>query len=77
MNNTKISVELIVGLIISLLSAYYWSEIGSELAGNAKISPEEVPTLYRFSYRLFPFADLTITVIGMVLFYAGLRKLRQ
>lgn len=77
MGSFKLSIELIVGLILALISAYYWSEIGSDLSGSAKIPPHEVPTLYRLTYRLFPFADLAITVIGMLLFYSGLRKLRQ
>lgn len=77
MGNFKISIELIVGLAFALISAYYWSEIGSDFTGSAKTPPHEVPTLYRFTYRLFPFADITITVVGMVLFYTGLKRLRE
>ncbi len=77
MSNFKISIELIVGLALTCLSVYYWSEIGSDLSGSAKIHPHEVPMLYRFTYRLFPFADMAITVTGMVLFYTGLKKLRE
>jgi len=77
MRNFKFSIELVVGLALSLISAYYWSEIGSDLVGSAKVHPDEVPLFYRYTYRLVPFADFALTVIGMVLFYAGLRKLRE
>lgn len=77
MGHFKISIELIVGLILTIISAYYWSEIGSDFTGSSKLAYSEIPTPYRLTYRLFPFADFTITVVGMVLFYAGLKKLRS
>ncbi|GEM_PF-5434377 len=77
MSRFKISIELVIGLALTIVSAYYWSEIGSDFTESSKLAYSEIPLLYRFTYRLFPFADLTITVIGMILFYAGLKKLRQ
>ncbi|MCX8030668.1 MAG: hypothetical protein N3A59_03680 [Thermodesulfovibrionales bacterium] len=77
MNKVKISFELVVGLIITIISAYYWSEIGSDFTGSSKLIYSEIPLFFRYTFRLFPFADFTITVIGMVLFYTGLKKLRS
>ncbi len=67
----KINKELITGLILTLISAYYWAFIGSSrpLA--------QVPLLYRYSFRLYPYLDMTFTVTGMLFFYRGLKKLRE
>jgi hypothetical protein len=67
----KLSAELIIGLALTLVSAYYWGTVGSAapLAG--------VPAFYRYTFRLFPYFDLFITVVGMLFFYRGLKKLRE
>ncbi len=65
----KISLQLVAGLALTLLSAYYWSAFGH--------SPvNQVPAFFRYSYRLFNYADMFITVVGMFLFYSGLKRLR-
>lgn len=66
----KISIELVAGLALTLASAYYWSTFGH--------SPfNEVPSFYRYSFRLFPYLDIIITALGMMLFYRGLKKIRK
>ncbi len=66
----KISKELVIGLVLTVISAYYWSVIGNSISVN------DVPLFYRFTYRLYPYLDFVITVIGMLFFYRGLMKLR-
>ncbi len=66
----KISVQLVVGLVLTLGAAYYW--------GTFAHSPlDEVPLFYRYTFRLYPYLDLLITFVGMLIFYAGLKKLRR
>ncbi len=66
----KISAQLIIGLALTLVSAYYW--------GTFAHSPlNEVPVFYRYTFRLYPYLDLMITFVGMLLFYSGLKKLRR
>jgi hypothetical protein len=62
---------LIIGLILTGISVYYWAAIG-----NAR-PLSEVPLFYRYTYRFFPFADILFSVAGMMLFYKGLRRLRE
>ena len=66
----KISKELVIGLILTTISAYYWSAIGSARPLS------EVPVLYQYSYRLYPYLDIVLSAIGMFFFYRGLKKLR-
>ncbi len=75
MGRFKISIELVAGLALSLISAYYWSEIGSDFWGTSKVTADQVPLPFRFTYRLVPFLDFVITAMGMMIFYRGLRKL--
>ena len=67
----RISKELVIGLIVTLLSAYYWGEVG-------KTRPlAEVPVFYQYTYRLYDYVDIILTAVGMFLFYRGLNKLRS
>ncbi len=64
----KISGELIIGLALNLVSVYYWGTVGR--GGVA-------PLFYRYSFRLYPYLDIVLTFLGMLLFYRGLMKLRK
>ncbi len=66
----KISLQLVIGLALTLLSAYYWGTVGK----TAPLS--EVPVFLRYTFRLYPYLDYAITFLGMLLFYRGLKKLR-
>jgi len=67
----KISIELVIGLAMTLLSAYYWGTVGNT-------SPlTSVPEFFRYTYRLYPYLDLVITAVGMFLFYRGMKRLRE
>jgi len=67
----KISIELVAGLALTLLSAYYWGTVGNTAPlGN-------VPVFFRYTFRLYPYTDFMITVLGMFLFYRGLMRLRR
>jgi hypothetical protein len=67
----KLNPQLIIGLVLTLLSAYYWGAIG-------KVVPlSSVPVVYQYTFRLYPYFDYFITVAGMFLLYWGLRKLRR
>jgi len=67
----RISKELIAGLILTLISVYYWGEVG-------KMRPlADVPLFYRYTFRLFPYFDIVLTAVGMFLFYRGFNKLRR
>ncbi len=66
----KISVELVVGLALTLVSAYYWGAVGH---GHGNM----IPVFYRYTFRLYPYIDIVLTFIGMLLFYRGLMKLRK
>ena len=62
---------LIIGLLITIASAYYWAAIG-------KARPlAEVPLVFQYTYRLYPYVDVVITAAGMLAFYRGLMKLRK
>ena len=67
----KLNPQLIIGLALTLLAAYYWGAIG-------KVVPlSSVPVFYQYTFRLYPYFDYFITVVGMFLFYYGLKKLRK
>ncbi len=67
----KISIELVIGLVVTILSAFYW---GTPMH-TAPLG--EVPVVYQYTYRLYPYLDIVITFIGMLLFYRGLKNLRR
>ncbi|MEW6117487.1 MAG: hypothetical protein AB1553_11360 [Nitrospirota bacterium] len=67
----KIHGELIIGVLLTAASAYYWAAIGNS-------SPvETVPVLYRYTFRLYPYLDVAFTAVGMLVFYRGLKKLKE
>lgn len=67
----KKSTMLIIGLLWTGISVYYWAAIGN-------VRPlSEVPLFYQYTYRFFRFADILFSAAGMMLFYKGLRKLRE
>ena len=68
----RISKELVAGLILTLISAYYWGE-----GYNKKILLADVPLFYQYTYRLTRYLDIVLTAVGMFLFYRGLNKLRR
>lgn len=67
----KLNAALIIGLVMVLISAYYWGAVGKAVPLSS------VPLFYRYTFRLVPYSDLFITIIGMLIFYRGLRKLRE
>ncbi len=67
----KLSAQLIIGLALVLISAYYWGAIGNTAPLGS------VPVFFRYTFRLYPYLDLFITVVAMLLFYRGLKKLRE
>lgn len=67
----KLNATLIIGLALVLVSAYYWGAIGKSAPLGS------VPVFYQYTFRLVPYSDLFITVVGMLFFYRGLRKLRE
>lgn len=67
----KVSIELIIGILLTFFSAYYWAAIGSS------VPLSDVPVIYRYTFRLYPYLDIAFTVVGMLLFYRGLMKLRE
>ena len=60
--------NLVVGIIIMLFALYYWIFVGH----SGPIT--DVPMLYRFTFRLFPYLDIIITAIGVWFIYSGLKK---
>jgi hypothetical protein len=66
----KINLELIIGILITGLSAYYWIDIS-----DAALSG--LPIFFRFTYRLFPYFDWVITGAGLWMLYTGIKKLRK
>ncbi|HET6514846.1 MAG TPA: hypothetical protein VFG09_06755 [Thermodesulfovibrionales bacterium] len=66
----KISKELIIGSILTAISAYYWGSIGSARPLS------DVPVFYQYTYRLYPYLDIVLSAVGMFFFYRGLKKLR-
>jgi hypothetical protein len=67
----KLNAPLIIGLVLVLISAYYWGAIGKTVPLSS------VPLFFRYTFRLVPYCDLFITVVGMLFFYRGMRKLRE
>lgn len=67
----KLSKELVVGLTLTLISVYYWALIGNS------IPLSEVPLAYRYTFRLYPYMDVALTAISMLVFYRGLMKLKE
>jgi hypothetical protein len=66
----KISLELIIGILITGLSAYYWVDISGSTFSD-------MPTFFRLTYRLFPYLDFVITGAGLWTLYIGIKKLRE
>lgn len=66
----KINLELVIGILITGLSAYYWIEIS-----DAPLS--SLSMFFRFTYRLFPYFDWLMTGAGLWMLYSGIRKLRK
>lgn len=67
----KITVELIAGVLMTAAAAYYWAAVG-----NAR-PLGEVPVIYQYTFRLYPYLDTAFTAVGMLIFYRGLRRLRE
>ncbi len=68
----KINAQLVVGLVLTIFSAYYW--------GTFVHTPDAaVPEIYRFTFRMFPglHLDIVFTFVSMLLFYKGLKRLRR
>ncbi|MEW5744764.1 MAG: hypothetical protein AB1805_04900 [Nitrospirota bacterium] len=67
----RINAELVVGGLMTLASAYYWAAIGN-------VRPvQEVPLVYQYTFRLYPYLDTAITAVGMLVLYRGLRRLKE
>ena len=66
----KISVDLIIGILITGLSVYYWFDISDSTLSS-------MPMFFRFTYRLFPYFDFVITGAGLWVLYLGINKLRE
>lgn len=66
----KTSLELVIGILITGLSAYYWVDISSS-------NFSDMPMFFRFTYRLFPYFDFVITGAGLWILYIGIKKLRE
>jgi hypothetical protein len=56
--------KLIAGIVIVIAALYYWL-----ILRRAGLS--QMPLLYNFTFRLFPFADLLWTIAGVTLLYRG------
>jgi hypothetical protein len=67
----KLNPQLIIGLVLTLFCAYYW--------GTFVHTPDNaVPEIYRYTFRMYPalHMDIIFTVVSMLLFYRGLKRLR-
>ncbi len=63
-------VTLILGILISGISIYYWAEVNT--------SPlSQMPIFFRLTYRLFPYLDLVISAAGLWTLYTGIKRLRE
>lgn len=68
----KLNAQLVVGLMLTLFSAYYW--------GKFVHTPDSaVPEIYRYTFRMYPqlHLDIVFTFVSMLLFFRGLRRLRK
>ena len=61
--------SLIGGILLALVTLYYWLAVG-----HAPL--HDVPLLFRFTYRLFPWADFFWTIAAGVLLYRGIQQAR-
>jgi hypothetical protein len=68
----RINAQVVVGLLLTLFSAYYWSTF-VHAPDNA------VPEIYRYTFRMYPqlHLDIVFTFVSMLLFYRGLKRLRR
>jgi hypothetical protein len=66
----KVNIELVVGIVITAVSVYYWVEINGS-------SFSSIPIFFRFTYRLIPYFDVVITGAGLWELYSGIKKLRE
>lgn len=66
----KISSDLIIGIVLTVLSLYYWFAISSSTLSNT-------PVFFALTYKLFPYFDLLITGAGLWKLYLGINKLRE
>ena len=62
--------SLIGGILLGLVTLYYWLVV-------AHAAWQKVPLLFRFTYRLFPWADFLWTIAAGVLLYRGIQQARQ
>ena len=65
----KLNRSLGAGVCLGLAALYYWFAVGHTALRN-------VPLLYRFTFRLFPLADILWTIAAAALLYRGIQQAR-
>ncbi|MDQ6769104.1 MAG: hypothetical protein M3Z54_03860 [Gemmatimonadota bacterium] len=61
--------KLIAGILVVAAALYYWLI-------QLRTGMPNVPLLYIFTFRLFPFADVLWTIAGIALLYRGYEEAR-
>ena len=65
----KLNRSLVAGICLGLAALYYWLAVGHTALRN-------VPLLYRFTFRLFPWADILWTIPAGALLYRDIQQAR-
>jgi hypothetical protein len=66
----KLNGSLIAGIILAVATLYYWIAL--------RHTPfVTMPLLYRFTFRLFPLADILWTIAAGGLLYRGIHQARS
>jgi hypothetical protein len=66
----KLHGSLLAGVCVGLAGLYYWLAMGHTALRH-------VPLLYRFTFRLFPWADILWTIAAAALLYRGIQQVRS
>jgi hypothetical protein len=61
--------SLVGGIVLGLVTLYYWFGVGHTAFRN-------MPLFYRFTFRLFPLADILWTIAAAGLLYRGIQQAR-
>jgi len=63
------ALNLVFGIVLTLISLNYWITVGT----SSKIS--NVPIFYEFTFKLFPYMDVIITIIAIWLVIKGVKDI--
>lgn len=65
----KLNGSLIAGAVITVFALYYWVAVRGSVS--------QIPLIYIFTFRMFPFADVLWTAAGVGALYKGIIEYKE